>query len=124
MKLKRVEFVNISKVGDLFHYEYAFLGKSLFKKNYYGNSMQEFKKFCSLLAEESGNIIRGYFRSDINIETKADESPVTIADKKAEEKMRELIMKNYPGHGILGEEFGIHNEGAALWQAPCYLHNQ
>lgn len=74
--------------------------------------MKEFKDFCKLLADESGKIIKDYFRSDIKIESKNDESPVTIADKKTEERMRELIMKRYPSHGILGEEFGIHNEDA------------
>ncbi len=40
---------------------------------------------------------------------KSDNSPVTIADKKAEEVMRELIMKHFPDHGIFGEEFGKIN---------------
>ncbi|MBI5731012.1 MAG: histidinol-phosphatase, partial [Ignavibacteriales bacterium] len=43
---------------------------------------------------------------------KPDQSPVTIADKKAEEFMREAIMKKFPNHGILGEEFGEHNPNA------------
>ncbi|MFH1197455.1 MAG: histidinol-phosphatase [bacterium] len=70
------------------------------------------KNFSRVLAEESGKIIRQYFRSEIAVESKADESPVTIADKKAEEEMRELIMKEFPTHGIIGEEFGNHNESA------------
>ncbi len=74
--------------------------------------MDELKKFCKHLSDESGKVIKQYFRSDVNIETKGDDSPVTIADKKAEETMRELIMKHYPGHGILGEEFGNYNEEA------------
>lgn len=74
--------------------------------------MKEFEKFARLLADESGRIIKSYFRTYINIETKTDESPVTIADKKAEDKMREMIMREFPDHGILGEEFGIHNENA------------
>jgi histidinol-phosphate phosphatase HisN, inositol monophosphatase family len=75
-------------------------------------NMNDLKLFTKLLADESGKIITSYFRTDINIDTKSDNSPVTIADKKAEEKMRELIMKEFPSHGILGEEFGKHNEGA------------
>lgn len=74
--------------------------------------MNELKNFCNYLADESGKIIRSYFRSSVIIETKSDQSPVTVADKKAEEKMRELIMKEFPGHGILGEEFGAHNDDA------------
>lgn len=73
---------------------------------------EELKEFVLMLAIESGKIIRSYFRNEISIEFKADSSPVTIADKKAEEIMREMIMKNYPEHGIIGEEFGIHNPGA------------
>jgi histidinol phosphatase-like enzyme (inositol monophosphatase family) len=72
--------------------------------------MKEFLPFVKLLAEESGKIIKNYFRTTISIESKADSSPVTIADKKAEEVMRQMIMKEFPDHGILGEEFGKHNE--------------
>jgi len=72
--------------------------------------MEEFFKFAKFLADESGNIIRKYFRQKITIDNKADQSPVTIADKQAEERMRELIQKEFPDHGILGEEFGTLNE--------------
>ena len=74
--------------------------------------MNELKKFSKFLAEESGKIIRSYFRTHVSVDSKADESPVTIADKTAEEKMRELIMKEFPQHGIIGEEFGTYNETA------------
>ncbi|KAF0151188.1 MAG: Fructose-1 6-bisphosphatase-like protein [Ignavibacteria bacterium] len=74
--------------------------------------MNELKNFCRLLAEESGMIINRYWRKDFSIERKADSTPVTIADKKAEELMREMIMKHFPEHGIIGEEFGVHNKDA------------
>ncbi len=74
--------------------------------------MQEFVDFSKELARASGDIIKRYFRSGVAVETKDDESPVTIADRQAEEIMRELIMKQYPDHGIIGEEFGVHNDGA------------
>ena len=74
--------------------------------------MQEFVDFTKQLASASGDIINQYFRSGVSIETKSDDSPVTIADKKAEEIMREMIMKEFPEHGIIGEEFGKHNEDA------------
>jgi myo-inositol-1(or 4)-monophosphatase len=69
-------------------------------------SLKEFKQFSSLLIQESTQIISEYFRTPIDVQRKSDDTPVTIADKKAEEKMRELIVKHYPDHGILGEEFG------------------
>ena len=67
--------------------------------------MRDLKEFGALLAEESAMIIRQYFRVDNALEFKSDNSPVTVADKKAEEKMRQLIMKYFPEHGIIGEEF-------------------
>ncbi len=57
------------------------------------------------LADASGGIIRPYFRAGVEIETKADESPVTIADREAERAMRAIIEMECPGHGIRGEEF-------------------
>ncbi|MBZ0184356.1 MAG: histidinol-phosphatase [Melioribacteraceae bacterium] len=74
--------------------------------------MKEFKEFAKLLALESGKIIKDYFRTNISVDTKSDESPVTIADKKSEEIMRSMIEKYYPSHGIIGEEFGSINEDA------------
>lgn len=76
------------------------------------NEVTELKKFCKILSDESGKIIRRHFRTNVDIENKADQSPVTIADKSAEEKMREMIMKEFPSHGIIGEEFGSHNQNA------------
>ena len=79
-------------------------------------NQSEFREFINHLANISGKIIRNYFRADINIDSKADNSPVTIADRKAEEVMREEIMKNFPEHGIIGEEFGNYNESAEfIW---------
>ncbi len=75
-------------------------------------NQSEFKEFINHLANISGKIIRNYFRTDINMDSKADDSPVTIADRKAEEVMRKEIMKNFPEHGIIGEEFGSYNESA------------
>lgn len=76
------------------------------------NDLKVFKLFSRELAKTSSEVIRNYFRTDINIESKTDDSPVTIADKKAEEVMREMINKHFPDHGIIGEEFGETNRDA------------
>ena len=68
--------------------------------------------FTRLLAEESGATIRRYFRTGYTVDSKSDESPVTVADRQAEERMRALIAEHYPAHGILGEEFGHHQPDA------------
>ena len=39
--------------------------------------------------------------------------PVTEADRAAERKLREMILAAYPGHGIVGEEYGVHDADAA-----------
>lgn len=74
--------------------------------------LQSLTPFLQLLSKESSDIIKKYFRTVVNVESKSDSSPVTIADKLAEEKMREIIAKEFPLHGIIGEEFGNDNTDA------------
>jgi len=74
--------------------------------------LENFKSFAKHLSIVSGTVINSYFRSGVKVDSKSDSSPVTIADKKAEELMREEIMKKFPDHGIIGEEFGKHNESS------------
>jgi myo-inositol-1(or 4)-monophosphatase len=76
------------------------------------SELKNLKDFSRNLARESAKIITSFFRTSINIDIKSDQTPVTIADKKAEEKMREMIIKEFPEHGILGEEFGEYNTEA------------
>ncbi len=74
---------------------------------------EEFISFVHKLAAESAEVIKPYFAaSDLEVELKADETPVTAADRGAEEVMRHLIRKEFPDHGIIGEEFGNENEAA------------
>jgi Archaeal fructose-1,6-bisphosphatase and related enzymes of inositol monophosphatase family len=65
------------------------------------NFIEEYKKFANILADESENIIMQYFRQNFQIEKKDDKSPVTIADKNSELRIRELIKKEYPNHGVM-----------------------
>ncbi len=76
------------------------------------NEPKELKLFTKHIADLSGTVVRSYFRTNIHVDSKSDSSPVTIADKKAEEIMREEIMKYFPQHGIIGEEFGELNPNA------------
>ena len=54
----------------------------------------------------AGAIIRPYFRAGAAAELKGDSSPVTIADREAEQAMRALLTERFPEHGLLGEEHG------------------
>lgn len=72
-----------------------------------------YRPFLIELAERSGDLIRRYFGNhSVSVESKADASPVTIADREAETLLREMIQKRFPDHGIVGEEFGNVNADA------------
>ena len=55
---------------------------------------------------QAGRITLGYFQTGVRVDRKADNTPVTIADRQAEKKLRELIHHHWPDHAIIGEEFG------------------
>ncbi|MBM3491436.1 MAG: histidinol phosphate phosphatase [Alphaproteobacteria bacterium] len=63
--------------------------------------------FADRLGDAARRVIRRRFRTPIAVDIKADASPVTLADKEAEQAIRRLIGRHYPSHGIQGEEFGI-----------------
>ena len=76
------------------------------------NSYQEYLDFANKLADVASKTSMQYFRTFLDIDNKNDESPVTIADKNTELKIRSLIEQEYPHHGILGEEFDSTNPNA------------
>lgn len=61
--------------------------------------------FASYLADEAALISRKYFRNLSDIATKENLTPVTIADREIELRLREIIKANYPDHAVIGEEF-------------------
>ncbi len=65
-------------------------------------------------ADVAGAVIRPFFRAGLDADLKGDQSPVTIADRTAEQAMRAVLSERLPGHGILGEEFGLDRPDAAL----------
>ena len=68
------------------------------------------------LADAAGEVIRPYFRKPLAVDDKADLTPVTIADRNAEQAMRALIGQRFPEHGIIGEEFGrVREDAEFVW---------
>jgi len=63
-------------------------------------------------AREAGELTLRYFGGRVPFDAKRDGSPVTEADRRAEALLRERILATFPDHGLLGEEFGVH-EGTA-----------
>ena len=64
------------------------------------------------VARRTGGVALRLFRSKLTVEAKIDGSPVTIADRSAEETAREWISRRFPEDGVLGEEYGAHLPGA------------
>jgi inositol-phosphate phosphatase / L-galactose 1-phosphate phosphatase / histidinol-phosphatase len=58
------------------------------------------------LAEAAAAAIRPFFRGEAGAERKSDATPVTLADRAAEEAMRRILKAEVPRDGIIGEEFG------------------
>jgi histidinol phosphatase-like enzyme (inositol monophosphatase family) len=72
-----------------------------------------YRTFMVELAAKSGELIRPLFGTPgLAVETKADATPVTAADRGAEELLRALITKRFPAHGVVGEEFGAERADA------------
>jgi inositol-phosphate phosphatase/L-galactose 1-phosphate phosphatase/histidinol-phosphatase len=69
--------------------------------------VEEYLEVAHALADVAAGITRRYFRSSVSVDTKFDESPVTIADREAEAAMREVIRARFPHHAIFGEEQGF-----------------
>ena len=68
------------------------------------------------LADAAGEVIRPYFRKPLAVDDKADLTPVTIADRGAEQAMRGLIAQRFPDHGIIGEEYGrVREDVEFVW---------
>lgn len=65
-------------------------------------------------AKIGGDHTLRYFRKGLDVIRKQDDSPVTIADREAEQIIRREIAARYPDHGIIGEEFGITNPDARV----------
>ncbi|MXN64432.1 inositol monophosphatase [Stappia sp. GBMRC 2046] len=71
---------------------------------------------ASKIVERASRIPMEYFRSPLDLEAKADDSPVTIADRSTEAFIRKELAEAFPDDGIFGEEFGTENQGAdAIW---------
>lgn len=65
-------------------------------------------------ADVAAAVIRPFYRAGVAADVKPDASPVTIADRSAEQAMRAVLSERFPEHGILGEEFGLDRPAARL----------
>lgn len=57
-------------------------------------------------AQKAGDLARTYYETTFDVQHKADSSPVTVADREAEQHIRSMIARHFPDDGLLGEEYG------------------
>ncbi|HKE44766.1 MAG TPA: inositol monophosphatase family protein [Steroidobacteraceae bacterium] len=76
----------------------------------------DFLRVALQAAEAAAEIVKPLYQSNLEVRTKADKSPVTVADVEAEKRIRALLEENFPEHGFYGEETGERNRDAEyLW---------
>ncbi len=76
------------------------------------NAMLDVARRAAAAADE---IAMRYFRGDLAVEHKDDDSPVTEADRECERAICDIIFKTYPDHAVFGEEYGRQGESRYLW---------
>jgi histidinol-phosphatase len=69
-------------------------------------NLEPFLNVAIEAAYTGGKRTLAYFNAGVSVETKADNSPVTVADRESEATIRAIIKEHYPTHSILGEEEG------------------
>src|SRR5574340_748198 len=69
-------------------------------------NLEPYLNFAKQLAYRAGRITLSYYNKGIQHDLKSAASPVTAADRASEQFIRGAIEKAYPGHAIVGEEFG------------------
>lgn len=80
-------------------------------------SLRTYLDFAVETAILAGRLTLSYFQTGLRPELKHDHSPVTIADRKSEELIRRRIEQHYPGHALVGEEYGTQGgpEATCRW---------
>jgi myo-inositol-1(or 4)-monophosphatase len=68
--------------------------------------LSKYLEFITETAYLAGRKTLAYFQTGVHADYKGDDTPITIADRQAEELIRSRIEKRYPQHAIIGEEFG------------------
>ena len=80
--------------------------------------MDENKKILEVAKEaarKGGEVILKYFNEEVEFHQKEDRTFVSIADEESERKIRRIILRNFPGHSIHGEEVGKTGQNSIIW---------
>ncbi|MBS0557922.1 MAG: inositol-phosphate phosphatase [Proteobacteria bacterium] len=66
-------------------------------------------------ATAAAQVIRHHYARGVDVETKSDATPVTIADREAEVAIKDVLRAAYPEHAFYGEEFGREGNSEFVW---------
>ncbi len=76
--------------------------------------LDEYLAFALQVALEAGAVALEHYQTGVAVELKADRSPVTRADRGAEQLIRRAIAARYPDHAVAGEEYGADGRASAF----------
>jgi histidinol-phosphatase len=78
--------------------------------------MESFLETALAAARAAAEDILHFYRGEFEIELKPDQTPVTVADRRAEEIIKGILLDAFPEHGFFGEESGKEQADADyLW---------
>ena len=77
------------------------------------SQLQDLLGFAQEIAWHAGRSTLGHFQRQVAIDVKDDASPVTVADREAEQILRRAITARFPDHDVLGEEIGGDDRGSS-----------
>jgi myo-inositol-1(or 4)-monophosphatase len=75
--------------------------------------LRDLLDFAVEIAHQAGRSTLAHYQTGVEVETKTDQSPVTIADRSAERMLRARIERRFPDHAVLGEEYGATGSSGA-----------
>lgn len=75
---------------------------------------EQLRNTAAFFARKAGRHTLQYFDASFDLIFKEDQTPVTNADKEAEQLLRKQIQRKFPDHGILGEEYEHTNPEAPI----------
>ena len=78
------------------------------------DAIDEYLAFGVQVALDAGRVVMEHYQAGVAVELKADASPVTLADRGAEQLIRRAIAARFPDHAVAGEEYGDDGRQSAL----------
>jgi len=77
-------------------------------------NLDDYLAFAIKTAIDAGRIALAHYQTGVAVELKADRSPVTLADRGAEQAIRQAIADRFPDHSVVGEEYGADDRSSSF----------